>query len=324
MNQQTRTFLTLIRRELWEHRGGFVYTPLIVGAALVVVLLMSAGSAWFWQLKIEGAEAMTEGALKLAETQVPAEKLRAGVQGFLLGTGMVWQAVLFFMLFFYCIGALYDDRRDRSVLFWKSMPVSDLETVASKAVSALIVAPALALAGMGIGHLVLLVVAGLLVAAHGGSPVALVWSHGNPLPVWGSLLAAQAVNALFLLPLYGWLFMAGAFARGKAFMWAVLPPVILAVIESFVGFTANFSLSKIVFEFFARRVAAATQPISFTIELGGGEKAFIGYDRTPYTSELQPVINRLLSEDLWIGVAIGLTFLAVAVWLRRYRDESTN
>jgi ABC-2 type transport system permease protein len=324
VNRQTRTFVTLLKRELWEHRAGFLYTPLIVGAVLVLMLLMGAGSAWFWQRQIDGAAAMTEGLLKLAETQVPAAKLRAQVQGFLLGTGMVWQAVLFFILFFYCIGALYEDRRDRSVLFWKSMPVSDLQTVASKAVSALIIAPALALAGMGISHLVLLAVLGLLVAAQGGNPVALLWSHANPLPVWGSLLVAQGVNALYLLPLYGWLLMAGAFARGKAFLWAVLPPVVLAVIESFVGFTAHFSLSKIIFEFFARRAAAGLAPLPFNVHLGDGGSFSAGLSGTGYAAKLSQVLDRLSTADLWIGVAIGLSFLAVAVWLRRYRDESTN
>jgi ABC-2 type transport system permease protein len=324
VNQQTRTFLTLIKRELWEHRGGFVYTPLIVGAALVVMLLMGAGSAWFWQLKIDGAETMTAGALKLAASQVPPEQLRLGVQAFLFGSGLVWQSVMFFVLFFYCIGALYDDRRDRSVLFWKSMPVSDLETVASKVVTTVLVAPALMLVAMAIGHLVLLLVAGLLIAAHGGSPVALLWAHANPLPVWGTLLVAQAVNALFLLPHHGWLFMAGAFARGKPFLWAVLPPVVLAVVESFVGFTANFSLSKVVFEFFARRAAAGVAPISIDTNFGDDRHFSAGLSGTRYAADLSQVLDRLSTADLWIGVAIGLTFLAAAVWLRRYRDESTN
>ncbi len=324
MNQQTRTFLTLIKRELWEHRGGFVYTPLIVGAALIVMLLMGAGSAWFWQLKIDGAEAMTEGALKLAETKVPAEQIKLGVQAFLFGTGLVWQAVMFFVLFFYCIGALYDDRRDRSVLFWKSMPVSDLETVASKVVTVLFVAPLLMMTAMMVGHLLLLVVAGVLIASHGGSPTALLWNHANPFPVWGTLLAAQAVNALFLLPHHGWLLMAGAFARGKPFLWAVLPPVLLAVVESFVGFTANFSLSKIVFEFFARRAAAGVAPVTINADFGDERSFSAGLSGTRYAADLSQVLDRLSTADLWIGVAIGLTFIAAAVWLRRYRDESTN
>src|SRR3546814_20822192 len=44
--------------------------------------------------------------------------------------------VLGFVVFFYCLGALYDDRRDRSILFWKSLPVSDASTVLSKVFSA--------------------------------------------------------------------------------------------------------------------------------------------------------------------------------------------
>ena len=114
MTGAAKTFATLIQREIWEHRGGFIYTPLVIGGVLLVFLLLGAGSSFFWQLKIEGAEAMTEGALKLAETKVPAEQLRLGVDAFLWGTALLWQAVLFVVTFFFCIGSLYDDRRDRS------------------------------------------------------------------------------------------------------------------------------------------------------------------------------------------------------------------
>ena len=54
--------------------------------------------------------------------------------------------MLGFVVFFYCLGSLYDERKDRSVLFWKSLPVSDRDTVLSKALSALVVAPTLAIA----------------------------------------------------------------------------------------------------------------------------------------------------------------------------------
>ena len=68
MTGATKTFATLIQREIWEHRGGFIYTPFVIGGVLLVFLLLGAGSAFFWQLKIEGADAMAEGALKVAET----------------------------------------------------------------------------------------------------------------------------------------------------------------------------------------------------------------------------------------------------------------
>lgn len=323
MNLSVRTFKTLIQREMWEHRGAFLYTPLIVASVLTLLLLMSAGSMSFWQFKIDGVEAMTAGALKLAETQIPAEQLEAGVTGSLWGTAILWQSVMFIVLFFFCIGTLYDDRRDRSVLFWKSMPVSDLETVISKLAMALVVAPLLMIAGMIVGQILLLLISGLILLAHGGSPWKLIWSHAHPFSVWGQFLAVQGVQALYLLPLYGWLMLAGAFARGKPFLWAVLPPVVFAIIESFAGFTANFSISKVIWEFILRRLASGFAPISFSANFGD-HNVQSGFSGTRFAADFADVMNRLMSADLWIGVAIGVAFLAAAVYLRRYRDESTS
>lgn len=323
MTGAARTFTTLIQREIWEHRGGFIYTPFIIGGVLLLFLLLGAGSSFFWQLKIDGAEAMTEGALKMAETQVPAEQLRLGVDAFLWGTALLWQAVLFVVAFFYCIGSLYDDRRDRSVLFWKSMPVSDLETVTSKVLFVIVAAPLFMLAAMIVGQLVLLLGAGIVVAFHGGSPWKLIWAHTQPFPIWGQLLAVQGVQALFLLPLYGWLMLASSFARGKPFLWATLPPVVFAIMESFVGFTTHFALSKVVWEFILRRLAAGVAPISFSADFGEGNMQ-AGLSGTRFATTFGDAMARLGSADLWIGVAIGLAFLAGAIWLRRYRDESTS
>lgn len=323
MSHAGKTFWTLIQREMWEHRGAFLYTPLIVAAVLVVLVLMSAGSMSFWQLKVDGAESMTEGALKLAETQIPAAQLEAGVTGSLWGTAILWQSITFIVLMVFCIGSLYDDRRDRSVLFWKSMPVSDLQTVISKLAMALIVAPLLMLAGMIVGQLLLLLVTGIILMAHGGSAWKLIWSHAHPLSVWGQFLVVQGVQAFYLLPLYGWLMLAGAFARGKPYLWAILPPVAFAIIESFIGFTANFSISKVIWEFILRRLASGFAPISFSANFGdhGVQSGFSG---TRFAANFSDVMARMGSADLWIGVAIGVAFLAAAVYLRRYRDESTS
>lgn len=323
MNQASRTFWTLIQRELWEHRGAFMYTPAIIGCVLLVFVLMGAGSTFFWQLKIDGVEAMTKGALLMAETQIPAAQLEAGVAGFLWGTALLWQSVLFIVLFFFCIGSLYDDRRDRSVLFWKSMPVSDVQTVASKVVMAAVVAPMLMMAAMIVGQILLLIATGLVVLAHGGSAWKLIWSHAHPFTMWGQFIVVQGVQALFLLPLFGWLMLASSFARGKPFLWATLPPVVFAILESFIGFTTHFSISKVIWEFILRRLASGFAPVSFSADFGE-QSMQAGFAGTRFAANFSDVLGRLFSADLWMGVAIGLVFLAGAVYLRRYRDESTS
>ncbi|MCB1598755.1 MAG: hypothetical protein R3F18_19750 [Lysobacterales bacterium] len=324
MNIAMSRFKTSLQRELWEHRGGFVYTPLIIGAVLLLLLIMGAGSSFFWQFKIDGAEAMTEGALKLAEANVQPEQLKLGVDAFLWVTAILWQAVLFIVLFFYFVGSLYDDRKDRSVLFWKSMPVSDLETVISKLVFGVVVAPLFMLGALIIGQIVLLLASGVVVMAHGGNAWKLLWAHASPFPVWGQILAIQGVQALFLLPLFGWLMLASSFARSKPILWAVLPPVVFAIMESFIGFTAHFSLSKVIWEFVLRRLAAGFAPISFSANFGDGQSMQAGLSGTRFATEFSQVLGRLGTSDLWIGVLIGVVFLAGAVYLRRYRDESTG
>jgi len=319
-----KTFATLLKREIWEHRGGFIYTPIAIVCVLLLLLIMGAGSAYFWQFKIEGSEQMTKGALQLAATNMPPEKLALAVEAFLWGTTLLWQSVLFIVLFFYCIGCLYDDRRDRSVLFWKSMPVSDLQTVGSKAFTALIVAPAFMFAVMVIGQTLLLFALGLVIALHGGSPTQLIWSHMNPFTVWGQFLGVQGAQVLYLLPLFAWLMLAGSFARGKPFLWAILPPVVLAIVESWLRFTSDFSLSRVIWEFIVRRLASGVAPVSFSANFGDGHSMGAGLQGTRFAANFSDVIARLGSMDLWIGVAIGVSFLAGAVYLRRYRDESTS
>src|SRR3546814_18250586 len=98
---------------------------------------------------------------------------------------------LAFVVFFYCLGALYDDRKDRSVLFWKSLPLSDSQTVLSKAASALLVAPLIATLAALATMLGFLVVASVMVMIHGGNPVALLWGPGSPMLLVGEVLASS-------------------------------------------------------------------------------------------------------------------------------------
>ncbi len=316
-------FLTLVQREIWEHRGGLIYTPFIVGAVMIGLFLLTGGSTFYWKSTIDGSGNMAEGALKMAETQLNPAQMQLIAQAALWSTALVWQMVMFIVVFFYCLGSLYDDRRDRSVLFWKSMPVSDLETVLSKVATAVVVAPLAMLAGVIVGQIVLILLGGILVAMHGGNPWKLVWSHLNPFVIWAQFAIVQGVQALYLLPLFGWLMLASAFARGRPFLWAVLPPVMLSIAESWLRFTTDFAFSKVIWEFIVRRFAAGFAPVSINADFGD-TNVNAGLSGTKYAANFDDVLARVASLDLWVGVAIGIAFLAGAIYLRRYRDDSTS
>src|SRR3546814_180103 len=150
--------------------------------------------------------------------------------------------VLAFVVFFYCLGALYDERKDRSVLFWKSLPLSDSQTVMSKAASALLIAPMLAVAASLLTMLGFLVVLSAMVLVHGGNPLEMVWGPGSPLKVAGQMLAVIPVYALWALPTAGWLLLCSSWAKSKPFLWAIMIPVFAGIFVTWFDLMQLFDL----------------------------------------------------------------------------------
>ncbi|RZL06630.1 MAG: hypothetical protein EOP40_17345, partial [Rubrivivax sp.] len=154
----THKLKLLLRREFWEHKGGFFWAPVWAGAISLLLTLMALVVG-----EVAARRALSEGKfngdslkgdihingldLGALSSRIDGEAMRNLAGGIDLSMLMAsaWPlVVLGFVVFFYCLGSLYDERKDRSVLFWKSPPVSDRDTVLSKAASALLVAPTLA------------------------------------------------------------------------------------------------------------------------------------------------------------------------------------
>src|SRR5687768_11137875 len=220
----THKFKLLLKRELWEHKGGFFWAPLVAGAvsllltlmAIVVGEVMARKAIADGQINIDD-EFMINGLdLGAITGRLGPDDLRELGQGIDLALvmGASWPFfVLGFVVFFYCLGALYDERKDRSVLFWKSLPLSDRDTVLSKVASAGVLAPSLA-AIAGIATMFgFLIIASIVVLLHGGNPYTLLWGPGSPLLVAGQFIAAIPVYALWALPTVGWLLLCSAWAR---------------------------------------------------------------------------------------------------------------
>ena len=145
----TARFKWLLQREYLENRGGFFWAPLITGAIIVGLNLILAVIGSIAARRSMGSSGFV---FDHADTHEVGQALGAMGDGMLVGGVIVACIVLAFVVFFYALGCLYDDRRDRSVLFWKSLPVSDSQMVLSKVAWALVLAPLLAVAvGLLIG-----------------------------------------------------------------------------------------------------------------------------------------------------------------------------
>lgn len=318
-----RKYASLLKREYWEHRGSLKWTPVWIGGSILAMLMLAWITGQSVIFRIDGSEHLVEGSLKALEQQATEEHLRMGTAALLYGTGAVFSIAMFLVLFFYCLGALYDDRRDRSLLFWRSLPVSDLETVLSKLAMVMIVAPLIYFLSIVAFQIVLLIVAGGMLAIQGGSPVKLLWGPVEPMAYWSRLVVAFALQSLWLLPVYGWLLLVSAWARSKPFLWAVLVPVVLAVLEVWVNLTASLRLGFKFGDLLLSRVVTGFAPLSWK-STGEGESIMVGAPGERYSTEWSVLIDRLTTLDMWSGVLIGVAFIAAAVWLRRYRDDSAT
>jgi len=270
-----------VRRELWENRSIYI-APLAV--ATVVVFAFSISS-------ILG---VWEPRLRLVPTrpQMPYD-MAAGV---LMLTAIIVSV-------FYCLDALHSERRDRSILFWKSLPVSDVTTVLAKASIPLIVVPLFTFAiTIAMQWIMLLVSSAVLLVS--GQSVAMLWRSLPLASMWLLLLYHLVTgHAIWPFPIYCWLLLVSGWARRATFLWAALPLVAIAGVESIVFRTSYFA------ELIGRRFLGVAPAMNMAPDS-------MGLD--PLTTHV--TVGRFLtSPGLWLGLAVAAAFLLAAARLRRYQ-----
>ena len=323
-SHKTNSFKWLLKREYWENRGGFLWAPLITGGiiSLLTAVLAVIGVIRFRQTGF-GNDLQLNSDLAEHARQIGG----IGDTALLVGISLT-TLVLAFVVFFYALGSLYDDRRDRSVLFWKSLPASDLQMVLSKATWALLLAPIVSIvAGVLIG-VVLWIIAGASMAAAGVPSASAVFTHAHPFKVIGNQLTVIPAYLLWALPAVGWLMLCSAWARSKPFLWAVLLPILACVMVSMAGVLPGVDINygkvwyTLVYRGLLSVVPGAWLPASSAFE---ENMQNAGNSNIQGPADLMHLMNVssldvLASPDLWIGAAIGAAFIALAVYLRRWRE----
>ncbi|MEJ1095220.1 MULTISPECIES: ABC transporter permease [unclassified Pseudoxanthomonas] len=318
---KVNTFKWLLKREFWENRGGFLWAPLITGAifSFLYVLMAIIGS-------IAGRKSMGENGFVINGTSEEiAKSVGAFGDGVLLAGVLLACVVLAFVVFFYALGSLYDDRRDRSVLFWKSLPVSDAKMVLSKTVWALVLAPIAAVAiGIVIG-LVLWIVSALTLTVNGLGAGTAVFTHSHPLRIIGGVLSSLPVYIMWALPTIGWLMLCSAWARSKPFLWAVLLPVLGSVIASMTSVLPGFDVRHdLVWYTLVYRGLLSVVPGTWYPRIGEGQPDsnvdIDTPDQLANAIDLTTSWQAFATVDLWIGVVFGVACLVGAIYLRRWRE----
>lgn len=299
-------FIWLIRREIWEHKAIWI-APLIVIACLV--LLVVTGNVHLGPIgTMDGNSAF--GAF-------PPDVQQKLVLIAYAGLALVVDMVMGTIAFFYALDSLYSDRRDRSVLFWKSLPLSDAETVLSKFAVAALVIPLVSLAGAIVAQLVV-AAGGSAKLAMSGMSAGIMW---QPEAILGGMTIAflWCVTAiLWYAPIMAYLMLASAWAPKGPFLWAVLPPVAIWVLERVVLYSehvGDFITGRLfgLYKLLGRREGGDMSGM----EAGSDVAKLSNIDLVGSLKEFYS------SPDLWLGVVAAGLLLAAAMWVRRYRDETS-
>jgi ABC-2 type transport system permease protein len=282
----TRPLYWSVCRELWENRSINI-APLIVAAVQVFGFAIST----------IGLAERRRAVLLLDPAKQRAIEIPYDI------AAMMMIFTVFIVGVFYCLDALHGERRDRSILFWKSLPVSDLTSVLSKAIIPLAVLPVVAFALTVCVQVVMVLMTSVSLLVHGMSP-ATTWAHFPVFQNWLVMLYGLIVLALWHAPIYGWLLLVSGWARRATFLWAVLPFIAIQIFEKITFNTSYFgSLIR------DRLMGFAPHAFGFHGD---------GYPTIDSLSQLTPG-RYLSSPGLWIGLLVAVAFLAAAVRLRRYR-----
>ncbi|MBC6942997.1 MAG: hypothetical protein DWB45_09765 [Xanthomonadales bacterium] len=317
----------LVKREYWEHRGGFLWTPVWVCGVILGLSLLGMISAEVFRARV-GVQlgGMSLGAVRAA---ISAQDYAHAGYAFDV-TQVMFAAIpciaLFFVLFFYLLGALYDDRRDRSVLFWKSLPVSDAATVVSKVLSAMLLAPLVALVVSTLAYLVFVVLVSAWLALHGLNVLpALAASH--PLRTLWRLLLTVPLDALWALPTIGWLLFWSAWSRSKPFLWAVMVPLLAVFANWWLGVLGAPHFGGLLdLAHMAGRLLLSVMPGSWLSADAGGLRQWLPNPQALDDGGLlhpARMLDTATSPGLWLGVVVGVALIGAAIWARRRRIETS-
>lgn len=300
--------VALIRREIWEHRSLYV-TPMaiasIVTLGTLAALLFASGFASELNAAIFGAQNLAgDGERRLALT------------AFFVGTSWLFLVALTILIIFYCLDCLYSERKDKSILFWRSLPVTDTETILSKLMMAVLVIPTAFVLAIIATHLINLIITSLWVSSKGGDAGMLIWGSVSIVDNWLAAFIVVIASSIWMSPFIGWFLFISAFAKRSPFLWAFLPLILLPLIEFIV---------------FRSRIFATS-----VLERGDGIPLFRSMDLESFFDEdhwrlaqesasmmsLIDVGQFLSSSATWGGMVVCGLLSTAAIYVRRYRDDS--
>ena len=295
--------LTLVKREIQEYKYGLVYAPWIVGIILCsIVVLVCLGLAevktsQFTFTSLIYADPDVVAFMKTIDSNTKLEIIRKG----LIVLGLPMLVVMSFAIASYSLSTFYDERKDKSIIFWRSLPVSDANIIFSKILVAVIIAPLIVLPALVALHLFSFLAASIFFYFSNIVSFGWVW-EAYSFTDWTKVILSLWVQGLWSLPVIAWLMFAGALFK-KPIIGAILPLVSIVVLER-VALSTNLFYSNLM-----DRLQPWPNMVSSSEEV-----RFI---------QLPEIADLFLTSVFWYGIIFSI-ILCVAINYVRSRSEFSS
>jgi ABC-2 type transport system permease protein len=307
----------LIKREVIEHRRMVVYAPIVV--AIVICLGLVASIIFNGVMTINGQSVNNIKLLggKLVDAKIDGLDIAKFHSGLFLGFYTIFHAVCALTCYYFALSSLFDERKDRSTLWWRSLPVRDWETVSAKVAMIVLVIPAFALAALFVTQLVIWLIMGLIAWRHGFDPWTLVFAGANMPRIMIWEVASQLLSSLWVLPVFAWCLLCSAFSKQRPILYAVFIPALGAFLLLMINLTKiitiwtdpHLSVTRLLTLYFKRAVDAFV-PLGAVME------------KKPELLSFGRMGEIATSQSFIVGLVVAAAFIGSAMWVRRYREDT--
>ena len=289
-----KQFVALVRSEIWQHKPQRSFSLWLLFFVLVSLLFLALEKTGYVELRGE------EAYLRLLDVVLP-------------GVFLLMDMTLLLMMTFLSLASLFEERKQHSLLFWKSLPVRDETVVAAKIVFMVMVLPVVAFLAMMLSQLVLLTIQSFAFAA----PLGVVdqwWQQIDFLTLWVDMFSVLLGQSLWYFPVIAWFLLCSAWApKSSPYIPAFLVPLSLVVADKILG------LHTVIPQWLAARTPFAS-PVGINMQ----NMEAIKDDSTMLLPNLLEfdLLSLLNSQQMWWGLFVGVIFVLLAARIRRWRDDA--
>lgn len=306
------TQVALIKREVWEHRSIWI-TPATVAFVMqflvIAIVIMVAAFGEEVNPEIE----------RLADATLPDAAREAALAVVLLILTFVFPLAMWFLMIFYCLDSLYAERKDRSILFWRSLPITDAETVVSKLLTIALAIPFATMAAIMVSHLLNLIIISVWLGMEGANPFRFIWGAVPLFDTWAAIFVFLLAIPIWIAPLLGWFLFISAWAKRGPFLRAVLPIAVLPVFEYIIFRSWNLGLAIV------ERLSLNAMPIFDVANIESQFDEDSLHDTFAEGVNVTSVLDLgkfFSSIEVWAGLIVCGLFATAAIYMRRYKDDS--